>query len=380
MDDTDGLVQDASRRTLLVVDDMPENLAVLGDVLMPEFRVRVASSGERALAAAASEPRPDLVLLDVMMPGMDGYEVLRRLRADPATAQIPVIFVTALDAVQDEAHGLALGAVDYIAKPFSPPIVLARVRTQLELKEARDKLRDENAWLEAEVQRRVRQQRVVQDVSLRALASLAEVRDPDTGAHILRTQGYVRLLGQELAKLPKYASVLTPAVIEAYVKAAPLHDIGKVGIPDRILHKPGSLTPEEWEVMKTHAALGANAIRRAIVDEEDRSALDFLNVAMDIAQNHHERWDGGGYPQGLRGDAIPLSARMMAVADMYDALINARVYKPAFTLEKVLQTIVAARGTHLDPEVVDAFVRRSADFSAIAERYAVQAAPDQAAS
>jgi putative two-component system response regulator len=339
MDEPDRAAGEVPRRTLLVVDDMPENLAVLGDVLMPEFRVRVASSGERALVAAASEPRPDLVLLDVMMPGMDGYEVLRRLREEPRTADIPVIFVTALNAVQDEALGLKLGAVDYITKPFSPPIVLARVRAHLELKEA---------------------------------------RDTDTGAHILRTQGYMRLLGEQLATLPQYAAVLTPAVIEACVKAAPLHDIGKVGIPDRILHKAGALGAEEWEVMKTHAALGAEAIRRAIDEQEDTSALDYLHVAIEIAHRHHEHWDGTGYPDGLQGAAIPLSARMMAMADVFDALSHARVYKPALTFEEVVQTIVAARGTHLDPDVVDAFVVRKDDFLAIAERHGIRHDPRRA--
>lgn len=359
----------ANKKTLLLVDDTPENLALLGEILMPYYHVRVATSGERALAAAAREPRPDLVLLDVMMPEMDGYEVLRRLKNDMATQDIPVIFVTALDSVEDEAQGLDLGAVDYITKPVRAALVLARVHTHLELKEARDRMRDQNMWLESEVKRRMRQNQIIQDVSMRALASLAEARDNETGAHILRTQRYVNILGHELAKSPKYADILTAEVIESYTKAAPLHDIGKVGIPDYVLYKPGKHTPEEWEIMKTHAKLGSDAIYRAIVDEEDRSALDFLYIAMDIAHYHHEMWDGKGYPNGLAGENIPISARLMALADVFDALISKRVYKPAFSIEKATEIITEKRGSHFDPDVVDAFVKHLEDFRSVAATY-----------
>ncbi len=361
--------QETIKKTLLVVDDTPENLDVMGEILMRHYRVRVANSGARALAASVTEPRPDLILLDVMMPEMDGYQVLGHLRDNPETRDTPVIFVTALDSTEDEAKGLDLGAVDYITKPVRPAIVLARVHAHLELKEARDRMRDQNAWLEAEVRRRMQQNQMIQDVSLRALASLAEARDNETGAHILRTQNYVRILGEELAALPKYKDVLTPPAIENYTKAAPLHDIGKVGIPDYVLHKPGKHTPEEWEIMKTHAKQGSDAIWRAIMDEDDRSGLDFLYVAMEIAHYHHEKWDGSGYPDGRRGEDIPLPARLMAVADVFDALISKRVYKPAFSVEKSVEIIQEGRGTHFDPEVVDAFIARLEDFRMIAARY-----------
>ncbi|WP_045226841.1 response regulator [Methyloterricola oryzae] len=357
-------------KTVLVVDDTPANLVVLGELLMPHYQVRVANSGPRALVSAASEPLPDLILLDIMMPGMDGYEVLRRLKDDPRTQHIPVVFISALDQIEDETKGLELGAVDYISKPIRPPIVLARVRGQLELKEARDLLRDRNEWLEGEVRRRIRQYQRIQEISVRALASLAEARDNETGNHILRTQGYVKLLAEELSKSPKYAALLTPKTIESYTKAAPLHDIGKVGIPDHVLHKPGKHTPEEWEIMKSHAEIGLAAIRRAIQDEDDREAVDFLYVAMEIAGNHHEKWDGSGYPQGLAGTAIPLSARLMAVADVFDALISRRVYKPPYSLETAGRIIIEGRGAHFDPDVVDAFTHCIAEFRAIAERYA----------
>ena len=358
------------QKTLLLVDDTPENLTVLGEILMPYYRVRVASSGARALAAATSDPRPDLVLLDVMMPEMDGYEVISRLRADPRTRELPVIFVTALDSTEDEAHGLELGAVDYITKPVRPAIVLARVRGQLELKEARDRMRDQNAWLEAEIARRMRQNQVVQDVSMRALASLAEARDDETGNHILRTQAYVNVLARALATTPRYAGELTPALVETYTKAAPLHDIGKVAIPDHILHKPGKHTPDEWEIMKTHARQGSDAIWRAICDQEEREALDFLYIAMDIAHYHHEKWDGSGYPEGLAGEAIPLPARLMALADVFDALISKRAYKPAFPLDRATAIITEGRGAHFDPDVVDAFIGHLDEFATIAARYA----------
>ncbi|MFW2457873.1 response regulator [Methyloversatilis discipulorum] len=358
------------QKTLLLVDDTPENLTVLGEILMPHYRVRVASSGARALAAATTDPRPDLVLLDVMMPEMDGYEVISRLRADPRTRELPVIFVTALDSTEDEAHGLELGAVDYITKPVRPAIVLARVRGQLELKEARDRMRDQNAWLEAEIARRMRQNQVVQDVSMRALASIAEARDDETGNHILRTQAYVNVLARALATTPRYAGELTPALVETYTKAAPLHDIGKVAIPDHILHKPGKHTPDEWEIMKTHARQGSDAIWRAICDQEEREALDFLYIAMDIAHYHHEKWDGSGYPEGLAGEAIPLPARLMALADVFDALISKRAYKPAFPLDRATAIITEGRGQHFDPDVVDAYLAHLDEFAAISARYA----------
>ncbi|MFZ4699348.1 MAG: HD-GYP domain-containing protein [Candidatus Methylumidiphilus sp.] len=361
---------DKPQKTLLIVDDSPENLSALGEMLLPHFRVRVANSGVRALAAAASEPRPDLIMLDVVMPGLDGYEVIARLHANPATRDIPVIFITASDIAEDETRGLELGAADYLTKPVHPAIVLMRVRCQLELKEARDRQRDQNAWLEAEIKRRMRQNQMIQDVSMRALASLAEARDYETGNHILRTQGYVGVLAHEMSKLPKYANSLTAETIESFAKAATLHDIGKVGIPDHALHKPGKHTQEEWEIMKTHAKVGSDAIWRAIQDEEDQAGLDFLRIAMDIAHYHHEKWDGSGYPDGLRGEAIPLAARMMALADVFDALITPRVYKPGFALDKVTEMILEGRDKHFDPEVVDAFIARLDDFCAIAARHA----------
>jgi putative two-component system response regulator len=360
---------EAGRPTLLVVDDTPENLAVLGEILQPLYRIKAASNGASALRIAANTPETSLILLDVMMPDMDGYAVLGHLRENPATRHIPVIFVTAMDGQDDERHGLELGAVDYITKPIKPAIVLARIRTQLELKAARDVLSDQNAYLEREIARRMQENQMIQDVSMRALASLAETRDNETGNHILRTQGYVEVLARQLARSPKYADLLGEDSIALLTKAAPLHDIGKVGIPDHILLKPGKLTPEEWEIMKTHSRLGSDAIEKAMSNIEDHAPLAFLHVAMDIAYSHHERWDGSGYPEGIAGSAIPLGGRLMALADVFDALISKRVYKAAMSIPETIQIIVDGRGSHFDPDVVDAFLACQAEFIAIAGRY-----------
>ena len=354
--------------TVLVVDDVPENLTVLGELLVRDYTVLAANSGAAALKLAALQPQPDLILLDLMMPGMDGFEVMSRLRADPLTRDIPVICVTALNATEEEERGLSMGAVDYITKPLRPPVVLARVRTQMELKLARDRLSNQNAFLEAEVARRMCENQLAQDASIHALARLAETRDPETGNHILRTQEYVRRLGQLLCRHPRFAPSLSEHAIELLAKSAPLHDIGKVGIPDHILLKPERLTAEEWLVMKTHAAIGAEAIERAEADAQQ--PIEFLAVAKQIARHHHERWDGHGYPDGLAGDAIPLPARLMAVADVFDALISKRVYKPALPYGRAREIIAASRGSHLDPDVVDAFLRDFDTFRGIADRHA----------
>jgi putative two-component system response regulator len=349
------------------VDDTPENLAVIGGVLQPDYRVKVANSGARALQVAGTDPRPDLILLDVMMPDMDGFAVLEHLRDDPATRDIPVIFVTGRDTQEDEERGFILGAVDYITKPIKPAIVQARVRAHLDLKQARDLLRDHNASLEAEVNRRMAENLLIQDVSIHALARLAETRDHETGNHLRRTQAYVRILANKLKSHARFADFLTERTIAALAKSAPLHDIGKVGIPDYILLKPGKLTPDEWEIMKTHARLGSDAIEQAERDSEQ--PVEFLILAKEIAHWHHERWDGSGYPDGLAGEAIPISARIMAVADVFDALVSDRVYKSAMPLQQARDIMEQEAGKHFDPVMVAAFLAEFAVFAQIANRY-----------
>ena len=356
------------KKTILVVDDTPDNLSLMAGLLKDEYRVKLANSGEKALTAVRGPSPPDLILLDIMMPGMSGYEVCEQLKGDPATRNVPIIFLTAMSAAEDEKKGLDLGAADYIAKPISPPIVLARVKTQLENKAAADFLRNQADFLRAEVERQTKQISAIQDVTILAMASLAETRDSDTGNHIRRTQFYVLELAQRLKDHPRFRHFLTPENIELLFKSAPLHDIGKVGIPDRILLKPGRFTPEEFEIMKTHTTLGRDAIEHA--ERSLSIEVDFLKFAKEIAYSHQEKWDGSGYPEGLSGDDIPISARLMAVADVYDALISRRVYKEGMPHEKAVAIIEEGSGSHFDPDVADTFLEAAETFRDIARRYA----------
>ncbi|HEY5799373.1 MAG TPA: two-component system response regulator, partial [Burkholderiaceae bacterium] len=322
---------------------------------------------EKALRIVRSTP-PDLILLDIMMPIMSGHEVAAQLKADPATRDIPIIFLTAMASSEDETRGLALGAVDYITKPISPPVVLARVETQLKIKAAADFLRDKNDYLEQEVARRTREVIAIQDVTIHAMASLAETRDNETGNHIRRTQHYVRVLAEHLRDHPRFRHFLDDATIKLLFTSAPLHDIGKIGIPDRILLKPGRFTPEEFEIMKTHTTLGRDAIEHA--EAMLGMDVDFLRLAKEIAYGHQEKWDGSGYPEGKAGDDIPISARLMAVADVYDALISRRVYKEGMSHDAAVQIILDGRGTHFDPDICDAFAVCLPLFKEIAQKFA----------
>jgi putative two-component system response regulator len=352
---------------VLVVDDDSDILALISVLLQPHCRTRTASSGEEAIQSALSDPPPDLILLDIMMPGITGIETCRRLKVDARTFEIPVIFLTALTERSDEQRGLEIGAVDYITKPISAPILIARIKTHLALKAAADFLKDKNLFLEEEVARRTREVQVIQDVTIVAMASLADTRSKETGSHLRRTQHYVRALAKSLQPHPKFSAHLDDKTIEILFKSAPLHDIGKVGIPDAILLKPGKLTAAEFEVMKTHTTLGRDAI--AAAEKQIDAPVTFLRVARDIAYSHQEKWDGTGYPEGLAGEAIPVAARLMAVADCYDALISPRVYKAAYSHQKSVGIIQARRGRHFDPDIVDAFLGIQTEFAAIAKRY-----------
>ncbi|MBZ0092209.1 MAG: HD domain-containing protein, partial [Sulfuricellaceae bacterium] len=259
------------------------------------------------------------------------------------------------------------GAVDYITKPISPPILMARVLAQLTLKASADFLKDKNVFLEQEVARRTREVQAIQDVTIMAMASLAETRDNETGNHIFRTKFYVKALAEKLQTHPRFAATLTPHYIQTLFKSAPLHDIGKVGIPDRILLKPGRLEPDEFEIMKTHTTLGRDAIQHA--EAQLGMPVEFLVCAKEIAYSHQEKWDGSGYPEGLAGDRIPLSARLMALADVYDALISRRVYKASMSHENAMAIIVTGKGQHFDPDITDAFVEIHPEFRTIAANY-----------
>jgi len=350
-----------------VVDDTPANITILHDLLRDDYRVQLAGSGAKALQLATAAP-PDLILLDVMMPEMDGYEVCRRLKANPATQRVPVIFLTAKSAPEDEEHGLALGAADFIHKPINAPIVAARVRTQLQAKSWQDFLVDRNAWLQQQVEQRLSEINHMQDASIYVMVALAEFRDECTGNHIVRTQEYVRLLAGALAQKKHHQDLLTPDYIEWLAKSAPLHDVGKIAIPDHILLKPGKLTPEEFEIMKTHAQRGDDILERAGGHMGERGR--FLDIARQIALCHHEKWDGSGYPNGLAGAAIPLPARLMAVADVYDALLSRRPYKEPMTSAQAAAFIAEGSGRHFDPEVVETFQTLLPQFELVSQRWA----------
>lgn len=319
-------------QTILVVDDTPENIDVLSAVLRPHFKVKAAMNGRVALKIAAGKQKPDLILLDVMMPDMDGYEVCRHLKRDISTASIPVIFVTAKSEVADEQTGFDLGAVDYITKPISPPIVIARVKAHLALY-------DQARHLESLVAKRTEELDKAHIEVIHRLGKAAEYKDNETGMHVIRMSHFSKFLAEKLD--------LGEEWVELLHKAAPMHDIGKIGIPDAILLKPGKLNEQELAVMQKHAEYGAK-----IIGESD---VPLLKMAQEIAIYHHEKWDGSGYPYGLKGEQIPLSARIVAIADVYDALTSERPYKKAWTEQQALDFLQQQSGIHFDPELVPLF-------------------------
>jgi putative two-component system response regulator len=356
-----------NRPRILVIDDSPEILGIVNDLLKQDYRLSAANGGQRGLSLASAAPRPDLILLDIMMPDVNGLDVCRQLKASAITRDIPVVFLTAMDNEADEQLGFELGAVDYISKPISGPILRSRVKLHLSIKQHTDLIQDNNTFLANEVAKRTREIEMVQDVTIFVMTSLAETRDNETGNHIRRTQFFVKLLAEHLRNHPRFSAELTTANIELIFKSAPLHDIGKVGIPDHILLKPGKLTAEEFEIMKTHTTIGKEAIEHA--ESQGGRSVPFLAYAKEIAYGHQEKWDGSGYPRGLAGDMIHISARLMAVADVYDALISTRPYKVGMPHSKAKEILVNGRGTHFDPDIIDAFLALENDFIDIAERF-----------
>ena len=340
---------DLSSCTIMVVDDTEANIDILVETLAPDYEVSVAMDGKAALEAI-DEDKPDLILLDIMMPEMNGYQVCERLKADESTKNIPVIFITAMTDEEDEAKGLALGAVDYIAKPFSPELVKSRVRNQLELKRHRD-------HLEELVAQRTEQLRVGYIDTILRLTLASEYKDEETGSHIRRISFYTKELAGKIG--------LGSEIEDTIFYASPMHDIGKVGIPDRILLKEGPLDNAEWAILKTHPELGAKIL--------EGSASPYLQMAVEIARCHHERWDGGGYPRGIKGEEIPMSARVMNIADQYDAMRSRRPYKPPFDHEKTYQIITVGDGRtmpeHFDPVVLQAFKEHADIFADIFDSY-----------
>jgi len=340
------------RGNILIVDDGPENLRILSELLRSEgYLTRPVSDGAMALEAAAAEP-PDLILLDIMMPDMDGFEVCRRLKRDARLRDVPVVFLSAIDDVADKVKAFTVGAVDYVSKPFQFPEVRMRVETHLRLRRLQIELEAKNRRLLDLVSEQVREISDSQMATIFALAKLAESRDGETGRHIERVQLYCKLLAATLAEQPSYVGRIEESFIENIFLASPLHDIGKVAIRDHILLKRGELTPDEFEEMKMHTTFGAQTLE-AVRTRYPRN--EFLRLGIEIARCHHERWDGQGYPAGLAGPDIPLSARIMAVADSYDAARSRRCYKPALSHAECREALSARGGTYLDPEVLMAF-------------------------
>ena len=334
------------KQTILVVDDTPTNVDVLVALLSDTYEVQVAINGERALKIAFSEHPPDLILLDIMMPGMDGFDVIKELKKNLRTERIPVIFVTAAGEVRNEAEGLELGAVDYILKPYSAPIVKRRVQTHLALY-------DQNKALEELVSLRTQALQQTRLEIVQRLGRAAEFKDNETGLHVIRMSHYARLIALNVG--------MTAAEGEMMLHAAPMQDIGKIGIQDKILLKPAKLDATEWDIMKQHALMGAEILKD--------SDAEFIQMGEIIARSHHEKFDGSGYPNGLKEGQIPLAGRIAAVADVFDALVSKRPYKEAFSVEKSLSIIKEGRGGHFDPEVVDAFFAIQEEILSIKEQY-----------
>jgi putative two-component system response regulator len=362
-------MSDVKQASILVVDDTVANLRLLQEMLSESgYDVRPCPNGAMALRAAASDP-PDLVLLDINMPEMDGYEVCERLHASDTGATIPVIFISALNETHDKLEAFRRGGVDYITKPFQFEEVRARVETHLTIQRYREQLEAQNTHLEDMVEMKSREIIAAKEelsqaqlATIAAMCKIAEARDDDTGKHIERTQAYCRLLARKYLERGLRPDVVDEEFLANIDRSSPLHDIGKVAIPDAILCKPGKLTAEEFEQMKTHTVIGAANLGDVYKQYPNN---EFLRTGIQIARSHHEKWDGSGYPDGLAGEDIPLAARIMAVADVYDALRNERCYKPPFEHQRARDVIVGDRGSHFDPEVVDIFMEVEEDFIAI---------------
>ncbi len=345
------------RERILIVDDTPTELHILRDMLQDDYAISVATTGTEALLLAEALPRPDIILLDIVMEGISGYEVCSQLKKNERTADIPVLFLTTLTASKDEAKGLELGAADYITKPLTPPIIKARIRHHL-------KLRHHQEHLEHLVEERTREIELTQSITIFSMACLAEMRDNELGGHIRRTQLFVKMLAEHIQGFPDYREYFARTPIDMLFLSTPLHDIGKIGIPDHILLKPGTLTQEEFAIMRLHTVYGHDTLQRA--EAMLPSGTSFLRVAREIAHSHHEWWDGTGYPNGLSGHDIPVSGRIMAVADVYDALISKRVYKDPIAHHQAVDIICHEAGTHFDPAIVNAFYKLERDFRAVA--------------
>ncbi len=353
---------------ILIADDSQTDVAIIGSILS-DYELFFAYDGVEALEQLAKYPNIDILILDINMPRMNGFEVLEQLKNYPEYKNLAVLILTNFDEIDNEMRGLDLGAVDYIRKPLNIRSLRKRVELQIKLKNARDALEQQNLILEKRVQERTRESVLTRDVTIHALVSLLEVRNIESSNHTKRTQMMMRALCSHLRTKPMYAGILTETYSAELFDTTPLHDIGKVGIPDHILLKPGRLSTEEFEIMKKHTTYGVESLR-CMGPESD--SLSFIRTAAEIAGAHHEKFDGTGYPAGLSGKDIPLAGRLMAIIDVYDALVNKRVYKPAFTHEAAIEMMANERETHFDPELLDAFFEIGEDVRSIADSFAQQ--------
>lgn len=353
------------QNTIMIVDDTEMNIVILVDALKEDYDLIVALNGLEAIEILREE-KPDLILLDIMMPEMNGYEVLNKLKQKSTLEHIPVILLSAITDCDFKTKGFSLGAVDYITKPFEIVEVKARIKSQLRLEEVRLILENQKLVLEEKVKERTEILERTNSAAIYCLAALAETRDPDTGEHIKRTQKYIRELALELKSKDKYKAILTNEYINLLYKSAPLHDIGKVGVKDSILLKPGKLTQEEFEEMKKHTTYGGRSLTVGINELGEDS---FLTLAKEIVLTHHEKWDGTGYPKGLFKEEIPISGRLMALSDVYDALASKRIYKAALTHSQAKKIILEGKNSHFDPDIVDAFIKREYAFIQIMEEF-----------
>lgn len=353
------------RHKVMLVDDNITNLTVGKNALIDKYDVFTIPSGEKLLKVL-ERTIPDLILLDIDMPDMTGYDVIKILKEKEETAKIPVIFLTAKTDAEDEIKGLSLGAIDYIVKPFSPPLLQKRIEVHLLVEKQTQQLQNYNDNLQEMVREKTKTVYELQNAILETVAELVECRDDITGGHIERTQSFLKSMVNVLNRENVYQDIMSTWELEFLVQSAQLHDVGKIAIKDSILRKPGRLTDEEFDEMKKHTSFG-----EAVIEKIEKSTTEqtFLTHAKIFAGTHHEKWDGTGYPRGLKGEAIPLQGRIMAIADVYDALISERPYKRAFTHEEAVKVICDGSGTQFDPTLVDLFVKISDEFDEIARKH-----------
>ena len=349
-----------------MVDDNLTNLTVGKNALLGKYKVFTIPSGKK-LFEMLEKTTPDMILLDIEMPEMDGYEIIRELRSNDATKMIPVIFLTARSDSSSELEGLSLGAIDYISKPFSPPLLLKRIEVHMLVEEQKHQLEDYNHNLQDMVDNKTKTVLDLQNAILRTVAELVECRDNTTGGHIERTQSYLRILVTALMKDDDYRDEVASWNIDFLLQSSQLHDVGKIAIKDSILQKPAKLTPEEFDEMKTHTSYGIKVIEKI---QENTTEATFLEYAKIFASTHHEKWDGTGYPSGLAGNNIPLQGRLMAIADVYDALISERPYKKPFTHEDAVEIIKNGSGSHFDPKLVEIFLEHEDKFREVSQSLA----------